>query len=70
LLDSHGARITGTDECLLAGHQIADLLRNHCDQVSEEPFEVHPDSLWNVGRIMTVAYSLSALLLFVAVIFL
>ena len=63
LLSEHPARISGTRECLAAGHAIAELLREHCDEVFEEPFKLHPGSLWNVGKVMALSYLLSVVLL-------
>ncbi len=63
LLARHPARIAGTPGCLEAGESIAGLLGRHCDRVSREPFDMHPGSLWNTGRIMAVCYCLTALLL-------
>ena len=65
LLDEHPMRICGTCQCLAAGHAIAQQLRQYCDTVLEEPFELHPGSLWNVGKVMALSYLL-ALALFVA----
>jgi aminopeptidase YwaD len=64
LLLRHPARIAGTPGCIEAGESIAGLLGGHCDRVSREPFDMHPSSLWNTGRIMAVCYCLTALLLF------
>jgi aminopeptidase YwaD len=62
LLSEHPLRISGTQGCLAAGHAIAQLLRQSCDDVSEEPFELHPGSLWNVGKVMALSYLLSVVL--------
>ncbi len=63
LLERHGPRIAGTRQCLNAADQIAEMLRIHCDKVTEERFEMHPGSLWNIGRVMAVAYLVSVLFL-------
>ena len=63
LLRKHPTRISGTRECLAAGHTIAELLRGYCDKVVEEAFELHPGSLWNVGRVMALSYLLASVLL-------
>jgi aminopeptidase YwaD len=63
LLERHPARITGTPECRAAARSIAEKLGEHCSRVSEEPFDLHPGSLWNVGRILATCYVASLLLL-------
>ncbi len=63
LLDEYPARIAGTDPCLAAGRRIAALLRSPCDGVTEEGFAMHPQSLWDTGKVVAVAYIVAALLL-------
>jgi aminopeptidase YwaD len=63
-VNTYRARITGSGQCLQAGHRIAETLKKYCDQVVEEPFILHPGSLWNIGRIMAVSFLLSAIMLF------
>jgi aminopeptidase YwaD len=65
LLNQHPERITGTPGCLFAAEGVADCLRADCDRVTEEPFELHPGSFWNVGKIAAVTYGVSAVLLVV-----
>jgi aminopeptidase YwaD len=63
LLDAYPARIAGTDPCLAAGRRIAALLRSPCGSVAEEGFAMHPQSLWNTGKVVAVAYGVAVLLL-------
>jgi aminopeptidase YwaD len=63
ILDRYRSRITGTEGCLSAAADIAKAFRDSCDSVSEECFSLHPGSLWNIGRAMSIAYALSLLLL-------
>lgn len=63
MLDRHGPRIAGSRQCLNAADQIAEMLRIHCDKVSQERFELHPGSFWNVGKIMAISYLVSVLLM-------
>ncbi len=61
LLQQHSDRVAGTSQCLRAARSIASLLREHCDRVDEEHFKLHPESFWNIGRIISVSYCVSAL---------
>jgi hypothetical protein len=61
LLQQHSDRVAGTSQCLKAAGSIASLLRKHCDRVDEEHFKFHPESFWNLGRIISVSYCISAL---------
>lgn len=63
MLQRHGPRIAGSRQCLNAADQIADMLRIHCDKVSQERFEMHPGSFWNVGKVMAVSYLVSLILM-------
>lgn len=63
ILGRYRSRITGTQGCLSAASDIASAFRERCDTVSEERFSLHPGSLWNIGRAMSIAYALSLLLL-------
>jgi aminopeptidase YwaD len=63
LLDDYPARIAGTYPCLAAGRRMAALLKSACDSVAEEDFAMHPQSLWDTGKVVAVAYVGAALLL-------
>jgi len=63
LLEWHGPRISGTKQCLDTAHQIEEMLDVHCDSAAEERFELHPGSMWNLGRIMSAAYFASTVFL-------
>jgi aminopeptidase YwaD len=65
VLEKFPFRVSGSQACLDAGHHLAEILREHCDEVFEEPFEVRPGSLENIGRVTSVAYILSAPLLLI-----
>jgi aminopeptidase YwaD len=63
LVNRYRARITGSTQCLEAGHHIAEILKKYCDHVYIETFFLYPGSLWNVGKILSLSYLVSAILL-------
>jgi aminopeptidase YwaD len=56
LLQKYRYRIAGTPECRNAAHEIADHLRESCDNVEEESFRLHPKALWYVGKAVAMIY--------------
>ena len=65
LLEKYGARIPGTKGSLDAAGAIAQIMRQFCDDAFEESFTLYPGSLFNIGRIISLVYMLSAVSLFV-----
>lgn len=65
LLEKYGSRIPGTKGSTDAAGAIAQIMRRFCDDVSEETFTMHPGSLFNIGRVISLIYVLSAVSLYV-----
>ncbi len=63
IIEKHPVRKTGTPQGLEAAHTIAAAMRDFCTSVTEESFDLHPGSLWNVGRVLAISYCISGLLL-------
>jgi len=60
LLNKYTYRITGTDVALKAGEAIKEMFDISCQKSTLEPFRVHPGQLWNIGKILTSIYLISA----------
>jgi hypothetical protein len=69
LLEKHGSRIPGTKGSTEAAAFILQIMKQFCDQACAEEFFLYPGSLFNIGRIISVAYILSALFFFISGIF-
>lgn len=65
LLDKYSARIPGTKGSLDAAGSIIGIMERFCDTAYEERFTMHPGSLFNIGRIISLIYVLSAVCLFI-----
>lgn len=63
LLEKFKSRIPGTQGSLLAAGALAKIMRSFCDEVFKETFVLHPGSLFNIGRVISLAYILSVILL-------
>ncbi len=64
LMVLHKLRIAGTEPCRLASQKIASVLRETCDDVSEETFTLRPRALWCVGKAVSISYVLAGILWF------
>ena len=64
MIDILAARIPGTEGSRSAAQEIAHNMRGFCDRVSIEPFSMHPNSLFHLGRIVSVTYGIALVLLF------
>ena len=53
MIDILAARIPGTEGSRSAAQEIAHNMRGFCDRVSIEPFSMHPNSLFHLGRIVS-----------------
>lgn len=69
LLEKHKSRIPGTKGSRDAAAAIAQIMKQFCDRVFEENFFMHPGSLFHIGRIVSLVYVLSVLLLLTGGIF-
>lgn len=63
LIQKCGPRIAGMKGSQTAAHEIARHMRAFCDKVDEEDFAIYPGSLFNIGRIVSLAYLCSVPLL-------
>ena len=61
LLNKYTYRITGTDVALKSGEAIKEMFDISCQKSTLEPFRVHPGQLWNIGKILTSIYLISAI---------
>jgi hypothetical protein len=69
LLQKHASRIPGTQGARDAAASIVHILRQFCDHASAEDFTLHPGSLFNIGRIVCLAYVLAFCLLLMGGVF-
>lgn len=69
LLEKYNARIPGTKGSLDAAGAIIEIMERFCDNAYEERFTMHPGSLFNIGRIISLVYVLSAVCLFIGGVF-
>jgi|WetSurMetagenome_2_1015567.scaffolds.fasta_scaffold132634_1 aminopeptidase YwaD len=60
LLNKYTYRITGTEVALKAGEAIKEMFDISCQKSTLEPFRVYPGQLWNIGKILTSIYLISA----------
>ena len=63
LIEKCGSRIPGTRGSLQAAHELAQGMRQFCDRADEETFSMHPGSLFQIGRIVSLSYLLSLVFL-------
>ena len=61
MMDIHPARSAGTQGCRAAAQTLADSFP--CGQAVLEQFAMHPDALWQMGKIAAISYCLCALFL-------
>jgi aminopeptidase YwaD len=56
IIDKHGPRVSGTEGCYGASADLEALLDKYCQRMKRESFWIHPDSLFAIGKILTVIY--------------
>jgi aminopeptidase YwaD len=69
LLEKYGARIPGTKGSVDAAGAIVRIMGPFCDRAYAEEFTMHPGSLFNIGRAVSLIYVLSVALLFMGGVF-
>ena len=63
LIKKCGPRTPGSQGSAEAAKALAGIMGEFCDEVSEETFQMYPGSLFNIGRVISLVYILSVLLL-------
>lgn len=56
IIGKYGARLTGSQSCLKAADDLAELARGHADATYTEDFSVHPTAFLGFIRLMLVLY--------------
>jgi hypothetical protein len=64
LIDRYGPRLSGTESCRAAAEELEGRLSAVCDEVHLESFDLHPGSLFVVGKVFALSYSVGCLSLF------
>jgi hypothetical protein len=56
IIEKLGPRVSGTKGNLSASSYLETILDKYCTSTKRESFEIHPDSLFAIGKIFTVIY--------------
>ncbi len=65
IIDKHGPRVSGTEGCYGASADLEALLGKYCHSIKRESFWIHPDSLFAIGKILTVIYLIGIIAVFI-----
>jgi aminopeptidase YwaD len=56
IINKHGPRVSGTESCYSACAELEAILGKYCTKINRESFDIHPNSLYSIGKIFTVIY--------------
>ena len=57
LVREFGPRVSGTKGNYAAARELERVLKEICPNVETEPFDIHPDSLFSIGKIVGLSYT-------------
>jgi aminopeptidase YwaD len=56
IIEKHGPRVSGTKGCYSACADLETILGKYCTGIKRESFDIHPNSLFAIGKIFTIIY--------------
>ena len=65
IIKQYGARVSGTNGNANAVDAISDELSQYCDSIRIEDFDIHPDSLFSIGKLFSIACVLGICAVFI-----